>query len=173
MLLFALMLFVLATYYVIQYAHGQVPSHTGVVAIISLIGSVCYPIYYFSSVNSAHREQVFDAILPIGALVGRVNESLQDPLDSAEGRVRGLAGDAAAAMDSGIDRATGGLANATFAYGSTALIATASASYVPGLAALLSGPLGWFLIPLLALFIGISREGNRRILGGKRVKRRA
>jgi hypothetical protein len=172
MLVFAFMLFMLATYYVIQFAHGKVPVHTGVVAIISLIGSMAYPIYYFSPVNLAHREQVVDAILPIGALVERVNNSLQAPLDSAEGRVRLLAADASTAVESGLDRATGGVANATFAYGGTALVATAAAPFAPALAAILAGPLGWFMLPILAFLMGVSRSSNRRIMGGKRLKKR-
>ena len=149
MLVFALILFLLATYYVIQFAHGKTPTYTGIVAIISLLGSMAYPAYYFSPLNSEHREQVVDTILPIGAIVERMNN----------------------VVDSGIDRTFGGVANATFAYGSTALVGTAAAPFVPAFAALLTGPLGWFLLPLLAFLMGVSRHHNRRILGGKRLKK--
>jgi Tfp pilus assembly protein PilE len=171
MLVFALMLFALATYYVIQFAHGKAPVYTGVVAIISLLGSVAYPIYYFSPLNSVHREQVVDAILPIGALVERVNVAMTGPLDDAEGRVRLLANDAGNVVNTGIDRATSGVANATFAYAGTALVSTALTTVAPAAAGILGGPLVW-LFAALAFLMGISRHPNRRVLGGKRKLRR-
>ena len=171
MLFFALMLFALATYYVIQFAHGKAPVYTGVVAIISLIGSVAYPIYYFSPLNSAHREQVVDAIFPVGALVERASEAINGPLDAAEGRVRLLANDAGDVVNTGIDRATSGVANATFAYAGTALVSTALTTVAPAAAGVLAGPIVW-LFAALAFLMGISRHPNRRVLGGKRKLRR-
>lgn len=165
MLFFALALFALSAYYVIQFANGSVPVHTGVVAIISMVGTVAYPVYYFSPLNSAHREQLLDTIMPFAAVAEMVTKN---PLDSIERRVRGVANDGFAAFEEGVDRTTGGVANAAVAYGSTALLATASYSVAPGLAAFLSGPFGWVLLPLFAFLIGFTRNSKLRVYGGKR-----
>ena len=168
MLIFALILFVMATYYVIKFAYGDVPTRTGVIAIISLIGSVCYPIYYFSSYNSENKvQEIIDSLLPIPAVIDSV-ENLLDRGTSMHLQLRHSGGEI-------VDSALGGVANGTFAYASTALISTASLPYIPGLAAILAGPFGWLVIPLFAFLLGATRDTSRRfrVFGGKRAKRRA
>lgn len=168
MLIFALMLFIMATYYVIKFAHGEVPTRTGVVAIISLIGSVCYPIYYFSGYNPDNKvQQTIDAVLPIPEVLDNAFDLIQ--------RGRTLHRDVRDTASEVTDSALGGVANATFAYGTTALISTASLSYIPGLAAVLAGPFGWLVIPLFAFLLGATRDTSRRfrVYGGKRAKKTA
>ena len=161
MLIFAFMLFMLSAYHVIQYTYGKETPRNGTIAILSLFGSISYPIYYFSSLNSANKvQQVADVLFPIPAL-------LED--------TRALHREVRQTGYQLVDSVIGGTANGLVAYGSTALIATASAPYIPGLAASLAGPLGWLIIPIFAFLLGITRDSTRRfrVYGGKHSKMKA
>jgi len=161
MLIFAFILFILSAYYVIQYTYGKETPRNGIIAIISLLGSVSYPIYYFSSLNSANKvQQVADVLFPIPALLHETHALHQEVRQTGSQLV---------------DSAIGGTANGLVAYGSTALVAVASAPYIPGLATILAGPLGWLIIPVFAFLLGITRDNTRRfrIYGGKHSKMKA
>jgi hypothetical protein len=153
-LVFSLMLFMIATYYVIQFAHGKTSTYTGVVSIISLLVSFSYPMYYFSDLNSGHREEIFDTLFPVGAIVDRA------------------VGQTNAAVDAGTQHALVGTVSAASTYAAAYTLSLAAAPYVPALAGILGGPLGWFLLPLIAFLVGVSRKPGRDIVGGKRSKKR-
>ena len=154
MLVFALMLFMIATYYVIQFAHGKTSTYTGVISIISLVVSLTYPMYYFSDLNSGHREQIFDTLFPVGAIVDRAVAQTN------------------AAVDTGTKRALTGTVGAAGTYATAYTLSLAAAPYAPAVAAILGGPLGWFLLPLIAFLVVVSRKPDREIVGGKRSKKR-
>jgi hypothetical protein len=86
MLFFALILFVMSTYYVIKFAHGEAPTRTGIIAIVSLIGSICYPIYFFSVHNSAYRQDLILTVFPMGSVVTQLTGIANRIADSAANR---------------------------------------------------------------------------------------
>jgi hypothetical protein len=154
MLVFAIMLFMLSAYHVIQYVYGKETPRNGIIAIISLLGSICYPIYYFSNINAAHRAEIFNNIIPVGAVVGNAINPVEDVLDR------------------GVNRVAGAGMNAAYVGAAGALIAPAVATALPWLATILTGPLGMYIFPLLA-FLGSLINDQPRLFGGGKLKRKA
>uniref|UniRef100_A0A6C0CS40 Uncharacterized protein n=1 Tax=viral metagenome TaxID=1070528 RepID=A0A6C0CS40_9ZZZZ len=153
MLVFAFMLFMLSAYHVIQYAYGKETPRNGTIAILSLFGSMCYPIYYFSAGNSEYRADVFNSLVPIGAVVGNALNPVEDVLDR------------------GINRVAGAGMNAAYVGAAGALIAPAIAPAIPAFAALLAGPLGVIILPLLAFLGSLINNRQRLFGGGKHLKK--
>lgn len=154
MLIFAFMLFMLSAYYLIQYTYGKETQRIGIIAIISLLGSVSYPIYYFSAHNAGHRADVFNSLVPVGAVV----ENVLNPVENV--------------VDRGINRVAGAGMNAAYVSAAGALVAPAIAGGLPWFAAILTGPLGVYIFPLLA-FLGSLINDEPRLFGGGRLKRKA
>jgi hypothetical protein len=169
MLVFALMLFILASYHVIQFAHGKSTTRTGVVAIISLVGSLSYPWYYFSSHNVERREQILNVFAPVSHMIDRILDMTMR-VQNTDRRVRALANDASTVADDLVQRSIGAVGTGVFAYATATLVAVGTAPVVPSISAILFGPVGWLILPLLGALFGIGRIIDRGPLGGKRLK---
>lgn len=189
MLIFALMLFIMATYYVIKFAHGEVPTRTGVVAIISLIGSVCYPIYYFSSYNSPHRQDVIRSIFPVGQII---TQQMDEVAAAAEGHTLRIADRASQAKNEGLTKFVSAGTNGVFTFATLALLAPALGPVAPVISAMLSTFTATTVVPLLVTaaslvdeptnsdggrswgewFVGVLGITPDDSYGGKRAKRR-
>ena len=164
------MLFILASYHVIQFAHGNSTTRTGVVAIISLVGSLSYPWYYFSPHNLERRDQIRNMMLPVGQMLDKIVDATMR-VQNADRRVRALANDGSAVIDDVVQRSIGGIGNALFVYSTATLVGIGAAPIVPSFAAILFGPVGWLILPLLGVLFGITRNIDRGVQGGKRLKK--
>jgi hypothetical protein len=145
-LVFGLILFVMASYYVIKFAHGDVPTRTGVVAIICLIGSLCYPAYYFSSYNSAHRQDVIRSFFPVGFFL---TQQMDEVAAAAEQHANRAADQVNQTKNDILSKITAAGTNGVFTFATLALLAPALGPVAPAVSALLSTFTATTVVPLL------------------------
>jgi hypothetical protein len=143
---FALMLLVMSFYYLISYIRGTVPNRTGIASIIGFMAACSYFAFIGSHHGAAHRQSMMQMLFrPIQTV--------------AENTTRGvISGMASGVVRSAVDgiSSVAGIA----AVGATTLATTTMASFTAlnfsaVLASLLAGPLGVYVIPILAMVFSV------------------
>jgi hypothetical protein len=144
--LFALMLFVMSLYYLISYVHGTVPHRTGIASIIGFMASVSFFAYLGSHRGAPHREDMIQTLFSPVRVVAE---------NSTRGIINGIGMGAARSLTDGVATIAG-----TAAVGVTTLATTTMASFTAlnfsaALASVLAGPLGVYVLPILAMLFSL------------------
>jgi hypothetical protein len=144
--LFALMLLVMSFYYLISYVHGTVPNRTGIASIVGFMAATSYFAFIGSHHGAAHRQSMIQMFFhPIQTVAE----------NTTRGVISGMASGVARSAVDGISSVAG-----TAAVGVTTLATTTMASFTAmnfsaALASILAGPLGVYVIPILAMVLSL------------------